>query len=93
MNDTIRIGKAGRVVIPRALRQRLGLREGTRLRLRVSGGVLQAEPLPDEVCIEEEGGFPVIRSGARRAKGQAVEAIKADREARDERIAGRKPTG
>jgi AbrB family looped-hinge helix DNA binding protein len=89
-NDTITIGSAGRLVIPKPLRERLGLREGGRLRVEVSAGVLQLEPLPDEMKIDEEDGFPVIRGGAARGKGRVVDAIKAEREARDERIARRK---
>lgn len=85
---TIKIGKSGRLVIPKSLRERLGLREGTRLRVEISAGVLRMEPLPDEIRIENEDGFPIIRGGPVREDDRVVEAIKADREARDGRVVG-----
>jgi hypothetical protein len=48
--------------------------------------MLQLEPVPDEVNIAEEDGFPVISGGPTRKRGQTVEAINADREARDKRV-------
>lgn len=86
MDATIQIGKAGRVVIPKAIRENLGLREGTRLRLTVTGGKLEAVPEADEVKIEMKDGLPVIRRGGRLREGDIVEAIRADREARADRL-------
>lgn len=90
MKTGITLGKSGRLVIPKRLRERLGLREGTHLSIQISGGIIQMEPLPDEVRIDEEDGFPVLRGGPPRKNVRVVEAIKADREARDERIVRRK---
>ena len=87
MTATIRIGKAGRFVVPKAIRERLGLREGSRLRIDVSAGKFEAAPEPDEVRIEMRGCFPVIRGGPARKKGDIARAIQAGREERDERIA------
>ena len=56
---------------------------------------MQMEPLPDdEVRIEKDGkdGFPVIRGGQSREKGTTVEAIKAEREARDGRATKKNKT-
>ena len=39
------IDKAGRLVVPKAIRDRLGLEGGTRLEIRVRGGTLELEPL------------------------------------------------
>jgi AbrB family looped-hinge helix DNA binding protein len=86
MTTTIRLGKAGRFVVPKFIRDGLGLREGSRLRIDVSGGKFEATPEPDEVRIEMQGGFPVIRGGPARKKGDIVRAIQAGREERDERI-------
>ncbi len=90
MNNAITIGKSGRLVIPKSLRERLGLRAGTRLSVQISGGVLQMEPLPDDVHVVTEDGFPIIRGAPVRKKGRLVEAIKADRETRSERIVSQK---
>ena len=89
MNITITLGKAGRLVVPKTIRESLGLREGSRLKLEVHGGKLQAAPEPDPVEIDLKGGFPVIRGGPALKRGRVVEAIKADRDARDGRVATR----
>lgn len=89
MSITITLGKAGRLVVPKAIRDSLGLHEGSRLKLEVQGGKLQAAPEPDPVNIELKDGFPVIRSGPPLKRGAIVQAIKADRDSRDERAASR----
>ena len=63
MTVTITLGKAGRLVVPKAIRDSLGLHEGSRLKLEVQGGKLQAAPEPDPVNIGMKGGFPVIQGG------------------------------
>ncbi len=85
MSITITLGKAGRLVVPKAIRDSLGLREGSRLKLDVQGGKIQAAPEADAVTIEMKGGFPVIQGGPPLKPGDIVRAIKADRESRDER--------
>ena len=84
MTVTIKIGKSGRLVVPKSIRDRLGLREGSRLKLEVLGGTLQAVPEPDPVAITNQEGFPVIEGGPAWERGAIVQAIKADRESRDE---------
>jgi AbrB family looped-hinge helix DNA binding protein len=86
MSITITLGKAGRLVVPKSVRDSLGLREGSRLKLDVQGGTILASPEADEVTIETKGGFPVIRSGPPLKRGDIVSAIKADREKRDDRV-------
>ncbi len=89
MSFTITLGKAGRLVVPKAIRDSLGLHEGSRLRLEIHGGKLQAAPEPDPVDINLKGGFPVIQGGPSLKRGNIVQAIKDDRESRDERVAPR----
>jgi|TARA_B110000037_G_scaffold139712_2_gene158019 AbrB family looped-hinge helix DNA binding protein len=72
--------------VPKAIRDSLGLREGSRLKLEIQGGKIEAEPEDDEVDIDLSSGFPVIRSKSSRKEPSAVEAIKADREARIDRL-------
>jgi AbrB family looped-hinge helix DNA binding protein len=86
MSITITLGKAGRLVVPKAIRDSLGLHEGSRLKLDIQGGNLQAAPEPDPVSIATKDGFPVIQSGPPLKRGSIVQAIKADRDARDQRI-------
>lgn len=90
MSITITIGKAGRLVVPKAIRDSLGLREGSRLQLNVLGGKLEAVPEPDALSIVMQQGFPVIRGAPPLQADDIVKAIKADREARDGRISTRK---
>ncbi len=87
MSVTITLGKAGRLVVPKAIRDSLGLHEGSRLKLEIQGGKLLAVPEPDPVTINLKDGFPVIQGGAPLTRGTIVNAIKADRDARDERVA------
>jgi AbrB family looped-hinge helix DNA binding protein len=86
MSITITLGKAGRFVVPKAIRDSLGLHEGSRLKLDVQGGKIHAAPEPDPVSIEMEDGFPVIQSSPPLKRGSIVQAIKADRDACDQRI-------
>jgi AbrB family looped-hinge helix DNA binding protein len=87
MSITITLGKAGRLVVPKAIRDSLGLREGSRLKLEIQGGKLEAEPEDDEIEIDLKGGFPVIRAKSTRKGLSAGNAIKSDRNERDERLA------
>lgn len=80
MTSTITLGKAGRLVVPKAVRDLLGLREGTKLTLKTSPGKLEVLPEVDEVRIEMRDGFPVILGGPPRQRGDIVKAIKAGRE-------------
>jgi len=86
MRITITLGKAGRFVVPKAIRESLGLREGSRLRLESSAGRFEAIPEADDIEVEIRDGFPVITGGRPRKKGDVVKAIKAGREERADRI-------
>ena len=88
MSITISLGKSGRLVVPKAIRDDLGLREGTRLRLSVSAGKFEAVPEVDNVRIKD--GFPVILGGLSREKGRIVKAIKADRDVFTEKMLSRR---
>ena len=92
MSITITLGKAGRLVVPKAIRDSLGLREGTRLRIESSAGKFEAIPEADDLRIQVRDGFPVISGGIPRKKGDIVKAIKAGREERAERISPRRKT-
>lgn len=79
MSISITLGKAGRLVVPKSIRDSLGLREGSRLKLEVQGGTLQAMPEPDPVQITLKNGLPVIQGATLLKRGDIVGAIKADR--------------
>jgi AbrB family looped-hinge helix DNA binding protein len=44
MTTTIKLGKAGRIVVPVAVRERLRLREGSKLTIRCAGGSFSCAP-------------------------------------------------
>jgi AbrB family looped-hinge helix DNA binding protein len=89
MSITITLGKAGRLVVPKAIRDRLGLREGSRLRLEISGGQIQALPEPDPLSIQTQDELPVIRSGPVLKRGTIVRAVHADRDTPGDRMGAR----
>ena len=68
--DTVRIGKRGTVVIPQAIRERLGLQEGDRLRLAVVSGELRLRPAVESSLAALRGrlaGAPAEQPGGQRA--------------------------
>jgi AbrB family looped-hinge helix DNA binding protein len=80
MEEIIAIDGAGRLVVPKAIRTRLHLQEGTRLRVREEGGRrLVLEPVSDEGVPVEIDGLLVIR-------GRLVGEIPDHREQRRQRI-------
>lgn len=50
------IDKAGRLVVPKALRDELGLKDGTRLEIRLREGRLEIEPLATPMKLVRRGG-------------------------------------
>jgi len=80
MEDIITIDGAGRLVIPKALRAKLHLREGARLRIRDEDGIrLVLEPVAEQGAPVEVDGLLVIR-------GHLVGAIPDHRDLRLERV-------
>ena len=61
MSDTTSttIDSAGRVVIPKEIRDDAGLESGTKLRIRLRGGLIEMESEPREVRIEWRGPLQV----------------------------------
>jgi AbrB family looped-hinge helix DNA binding protein len=55
----IAIDGAGRVVIPKELRDRLGLHQGRLLTIRERDGKIEIEPEPTPMSLSRRGGGPV----------------------------------
>jgi AbrB family looped-hinge helix DNA binding protein len=80
MEDIITIDAAGRLVVPRAMRDRLQLRGGSRLRVRVEAGTrLILEPIEEETVPVDVDGLLVIR-------GRLVGEIPDHRDQRESRV-------
>lgn len=84
MEDVATIDAAGRLVVPKAMRERLGLSQGTRVRLREEGHQIVIEPMLEESVVVEVDGLPVVRG---RLIGEALD----HRTMRDARIASFTP--
>ena len=63
---------AGRIVLPKPVRERAGLAAGMRLEIRIVDGRIEIEPAPARVTVEKKDGFwiarpedavPVLRQG------------------------------
>lgn len=74
MNTTI--DKAGRLVVPKAVREASGLRPGTRVRFRVRAGRIEIEPAPLDVSLERRGSTVVAVPRGQRPVLTAAEVDK-----------------
>jgi AbrB family looped-hinge helix DNA binding protein len=73
------IDKAGRLVIPRPLRDRIGLVGGGEVELQLDGAAIRVEPVPG-TGLREEGGLLLIPpAGAPIEDSLVRELIDADR--------------
>ena len=86
MITTITVGKAGRIVVPKVMRDRLHLQEGSRLRVEVVADRLEFTPEADAVKIVKRGKRRVVVGW----KGyDAAKAVNEMREEYMDRLAGK----
>lgn len=88
---TLKIDKLGRVLIPQAVRERLGLRSGMTLKLvEKNSKAIYLEPVLETAKIIYKNGVPVVAADPRtlKIKIDTVELIRRDREERDDYVAG-----
>lgn len=84
---TVTIDEYGRLVIPKKVRDRLGLNPGTELELEQSDDTIQLKPVhPEDFCTYEDG-IPVY-TGPLPENFDVVEEIKRQREERTRKILG-----
>lgn len=88
MTATITIDSAGRFILPKAIRDRLHLRAGSKMKVDVIADKIELTPQPDENVRLVRKGKRLIVIGVK-GPFDAVEAIKAVRDERDEVLARR----
>jgi len=82
MNATVTMDKAGRIVLPKAIRDELHLSPGETLDLLVEGGQLMLRPKLNSPPLRKERGVWIFRSGARLSASQTRETLHQLREGR-----------
>jgi bifunctional DNA-binding transcriptional regulator/antitoxin component of YhaV-PrlF toxin-antitoxin module len=71
--------KAGRLVIPRLLRNRIGLAHGGEVQLELDGAAIRIEPVAGAELVEEDGFLVVPPSGTTFGQDLVRELVDADR--------------
>ena len=74
------IDGAGRLVIPRSVREEAGLKPGMRLRVRVAEGVVEIAPAPRRVRLVRRGSLTVAVA-AESGPALSARTVRATREA------------
>ena len=83
MNTTVTLDKAGRVVIPKTVRDELHLDPGDPLELEFEGQQVILRPARSASPLRKEQGVWVFRSGQKLAAATTDRALRDQREARD----------
>ncbi len=76
------IDKAGRLVIPRTLRDRIGLGGGGEVELELDGAAIRIEPVGGTLLREEDGLLVIPATGTSLTGAAVRELIDADRHGR-----------
>jgi AbrB family looped-hinge helix DNA binding protein len=85
---TLTIDKAGRIVIPKPLREELHLGPGDALELEAEGETLTLRPVRPVAPLQKERGIWVYRTGSPLSAVVTDEALRSVRDERDQRNLG-----
>lgn len=89
MNTTVSIDKAGRIVLPKAVREELQLTPGTNLELELSEDRISLRP-ERKVRMYKKDGIWLFHTGSPMPVDLIQETIKKVRKEREEHILGKK---
>ena len=91
MSSLVTMDSAGRLVLPRRIREQLHLRGGSRLSLELERDSVRLVPMPDEEAriVKRDGRF-VIETSTPGGKGEIRQAILAERDERLSKLSGKK---
>jgi len=88
MNTTVTMDKAGRVVLPKELRDELRLEPDDRLELESDGQRVILRPIHSTTPLKKENGVWVLRTGRNLPASVTDKAIRGSREKRDAQNSG-----
>ena len=88
MSITLTLDKAGRIVIPKTLRDELHLEPGDTLELESQGEKMLLHPMRTTSPLRKERGIWVFRSGKKLSAADTDKALRDIREQRDRRNRG-----
>jgi AbrB family looped-hinge helix DNA binding protein len=93
MNTTLTVDKAGRVVLPKPLRDKMQLSAGDSLALESSGDQIVLRPVRGSATMRQKQGIWVFRTGQPISSASVDETIRELREERERGALGvEKPT-
>lgn len=82
------VDRAGRLVLPKPIRDRLGLSGGSELELSIAGESILLEPVRNDSNLVWKDGV-LVHTGVPTRDLASFDAVRSDREARLRRVAGR----
>jgi AbrB family looped-hinge helix DNA binding protein len=88
MNTTVTLDKAGRVVIPKTLRDELRLAPGDSLTLEFDGEAVMLRPVRSASALRKEHGIWVFRSGRKLTAEETDRELESLRQKRDRELRG-----
>jgi AbrB family looped-hinge helix DNA binding protein len=89
VNTTITVDKAGRIVLPKPVRDELQLQAGDSLEIEISGQHITLRPVRAKARMQRIDGMWVVTYGESIPENMVEETIEAVRRERDEKILGK----
>ncbi len=84
----IPIDKAGRVVLPKSIRDRMGIRSGMEFEVEETDDSILLKPVQKEVRIIDKDGWLVVQSHTALSEDSIIKTIEKVRNERSKHIAG-----